>query len=383
MQDMFKDATSFNGDISTWDVRQVTSTASMFSNAISFRGDLASWQLESAEMMTGMFSGALQYSQMLCWNAIDVYNVVDNADMFCGTDGAALDSCCVDSYLVQESCCSLTGDSCPSVCLDLSLGAGDPTMGFEVGGEIDLTENQEEGDEGGGVLVAGGENADIEEDEIGEWEGLVSMTQVSPTPTHPIVVPERDVAVPEGTDEADQTTTTTPTAEPITAAPTITRTTLSPTLAPVTASPTDAPTTARQTASPVETKTQHPTITVTSQPTPGETSEPTTLTDDFFLDRPDTDDNFLTPDEVVEQQPTVSKPSGESDYVDGENIATAIEEMDEERRVADSGVIIFTSTFIVVIFIMLIAFTMGSWYMQRTSFGGMPPELTEDDMILK
>ena len=41
--DMFASATSFNGDVSRWDVRKVTSTEGMFKNAANFNQDLSDW----------------------------------------------------------------------------------------------------------------------------------------------------------------------------------------------------------------------------------------------------------------------------------------------------------------------------------------------------
>jgi surface protein len=42
---MFYDATSFNQDISNWDVRNVTDMSSMFRDATSFNGDVSSWDV--------------------------------------------------------------------------------------------------------------------------------------------------------------------------------------------------------------------------------------------------------------------------------------------------------------------------------------------------
>ena len=410
---MFQAATTFNGDISNWDVRLVTSTARMFADALSFRGDLSNWELENVVMIGGMFQGALQFSQSLCWEALDVNNVVDAMDMFCGTQGANLDPCCVNSYLVDQSCCS--GDICQSVCLDLTLAGegldatqaeapaqtptddaededeapqknnkdkdqGQPTAenededdadgSIEVGGEVDLTGGQEEAEEASDTA---GNNSD---GEIGNWEGFISAAQGTATPSTPIVVPERDVipnTIPDPTQEPTvMIITTSPTEAPVTSAPSMNPSTLLPTTSPATERPTVSPTKVPVTTAEVPTPSQTNT---TSAPSEGETvpqtSEPTALTDDFFLDRPDTDDNFLVDD--AKEEPLVEEVGAESDYMDGENILTAIEEMEEEvHKEADPGLIAMTVTFMVIIFFMLIAFTAGTWTMQRTSFGGMP-----------
>ena len=45
MEGMFGDAKSFNGDLSSWDVSKVTNMIDMFANATSFNGDLSSWDV--------------------------------------------------------------------------------------------------------------------------------------------------------------------------------------------------------------------------------------------------------------------------------------------------------------------------------------------------
>ena len=55
MRFMFRDATLFNSDISTWDVAGVTDMSYMFYNAQAFDVDLSLWDVNSVTSMPGMF----------------------------------------------------------------------------------------------------------------------------------------------------------------------------------------------------------------------------------------------------------------------------------------------------------------------------------------
>ena len=63
MSNLFKDKTNFNDDISNWDVSNVTSMNSMFAYAQSFNQDIGSWDVSSVINMRGMFDNAISFNQ--------------------------------------------------------------------------------------------------------------------------------------------------------------------------------------------------------------------------------------------------------------------------------------------------------------------------------
>ena len=80
MHSMFHGATSFNSDISKWDVSSVTTMWNMFNIAISFNGDISKWDVSSVENMSRMFQGAKVFNcDISMW---DVSSVTDMSHMF-------------------------------------------------------------------------------------------------------------------------------------------------------------------------------------------------------------------------------------------------------------------------------------------------------------
>ena len=80
MSEMFSGASSFNGDISSWDVSQVTDMAGMFQDASSFNQPLNDWDVSRVTSMAVMFNGASSFNQPL--NDWDVSRVTSMSIMF-------------------------------------------------------------------------------------------------------------------------------------------------------------------------------------------------------------------------------------------------------------------------------------------------------------
>ena len=80
MKMMFWGAKSFDGDLSKWNVSNVTNMRGMFSHAHKFNGDLSKWNVSNVTNMGGMFVNAKSFDGDLSkW---DVSNVTDMGFMF-------------------------------------------------------------------------------------------------------------------------------------------------------------------------------------------------------------------------------------------------------------------------------------------------------------
>jgi surface protein len=86
MSGMFNDANSFNQDISRWDVSKVTGMSYMFNNAYDFNQNLSNWNTSSVYYMDGMFQNAISFNGNISnWDLssiINIYQMFYNATSF-------------------------------------------------------------------------------------------------------------------------------------------------------------------------------------------------------------------------------------------------------------------------------------------------------------
>ena len=84
MQELFKDNTTFNQPIGSWDTSNVTTMATMFSNARNFNQDISYWDTSKVTSMSWIFGYAKAFNQPL--NSRDVSKVNDSYQMFLGAE---------------------------------------------------------------------------------------------------------------------------------------------------------------------------------------------------------------------------------------------------------------------------------------------------------
>ena len=87
---VFKDAASFNEDISSWDVSEATDMSSMFEGAKAFNQPIENWDMSKVTRMDRMFYGASSFNQPLCtmaWVDAAERSKVVHSDLFHDSPG--------------------------------------------------------------------------------------------------------------------------------------------------------------------------------------------------------------------------------------------------------------------------------------------------------
>ena len=79
MKQLFQDKTSFNEDISGWDVSKVTDMALMFQSATAFNQDISGWDVSENKWLHQLFIASSFNQPLNNWN---VSNVISTNAMF-------------------------------------------------------------------------------------------------------------------------------------------------------------------------------------------------------------------------------------------------------------------------------------------------------------
>ncbi|MFY0690217.1 MAG: BspA family leucine-rich repeat surface protein, partial [Cyclobacteriaceae bacterium] len=80
---MFSHASSFNQDLSSWDISGLSTLGGMFKFATSFNGNIENWDVSNVTSMNGVFDGATSFNRDI--SSWDVSNVIDMGNALTGT----------------------------------------------------------------------------------------------------------------------------------------------------------------------------------------------------------------------------------------------------------------------------------------------------------
>lgn len=120
-EDMFKDASSFDADLSKWNVAAATNMSFMFLFATSFKGSgLDGWSIGNVRNLFGTFNGATKFAtDISAWDVssvTDFTSVLESASVFSadlclwGTKITSTDSSLFGQGPFVGTSCSNTGD---------------------------------------------------------------------------------------------------------------------------------------------------------------------------------------------------------------------------------------------------------------------------------
>ena len=91
---MFHSATLFNTSLSQWDINRVTSMSYMFYKASSFNSYLSKWNTSRVITVNNMFYNATSFNQVVCWDTSKMSSD-SMASMFDGSKGALENPVCL------------------------------------------------------------------------------------------------------------------------------------------------------------------------------------------------------------------------------------------------------------------------------------------------
>jgi len=98
MEDMFRDAPSFDGDISAWNTSNVELMDSMFEGATSFNENISGWDVGRVTSMFFMFYRASYFNQCLQWS-LGVETITHH--MFTDSGGSISKNCDEASMVIS------------------------------------------------------------------------------------------------------------------------------------------------------------------------------------------------------------------------------------------------------------------------------------------
>lgn len=111
LNSMFERCTSFNGDISSWDVSNVTNLSATFEQCTSFNADIGSWNVSGVTTMRDMLNGATSFNQNLGnWDITSATNMTEMLN------NSGLDTDAYDNTLIGWA-------ALPTVPNNITLGA--------------------------------------------------------------------------------------------------------------------------------------------------------------------------------------------------------------------------------------------------------------------
>jgi surface protein len=157
MGSMFYGNISFNQDIGSWDVSNVTDMSSMFGSAAAFNKDIGSWDTSSVNNMDGMFSPKnlfaydlkMNFNQDLTkWCVSNISSEPQEFNKWSGIEGALTQAnkpiwgtCPGNSYTIAVTASSNTNYTLSGKDRNGDVSGNDPGLTFKVGDEVTFSVN--------------------------------------------------------------------------------------------------------------------------------------------------------------------------------------------------------------------------------------------------